>query len=92
MLINNSIEASTFPNFVKEGNAAHVYKKQDSMAKENYRPVSILPQLSKVFEQVMTDQILAYFSDILFCHLSAFRSGYSCQDPYFFLPRHGKAL
>ena len=57
-----------------------VYKKADNLKKENYRPFSILPCLSKIFERVMADQLNTYFRDIFDEALSAFRTGYSCQD------------
>lgn len=38
-------------------------KKDDNTLPTNYRPISVLPTVSKVFEKVMFDQIYAYFSD-----------------------------
>ena len=46
----------------------------------NYRPVSILIALSKVYEKAMSLQISDYFSNIFPALLSAFRKGYSCQS------------
>ena len=59
-----------------------VYKKSDKLNKSNYRPVSILPILTKVFEKVLFHQIsITPFLNIVFsCHLSAFSQGYGCQD------------
>ena len=34
-----------------------VYKKDEAAAKENYTPVSVLPLFSKVFENVIYDQL-----------------------------------
>ena len=55
-------------------------KKADQLSKENYRPVSILPCLSKVYEKVLAIQLGEYFENIFDQALSAFRAGYSCQD------------
>jgi hypothetical protein len=46
--------------------------------KSNYRPVSILPVISKFFERAINDQLVFYFSKIVHPYLSAFRSGYGC--------------
>ena len=34
-----------------------IFKKEDSFKKENYRPVGILPHMSKVFERILYKQI-----------------------------------
>lgn len=50
MKINKSINLSRFPSFVKMADATLVFKKGSRPEKDNYRPVSILPNLSKVFQ------------------------------------------
>ncbi len=48
--------------------------------KGNYRPISVLPCISKIFESILTDQLQCHFSS-LFCYLiSGFRKGHSCQS------------
>ena len=47
---NNSITTSIFPSSVKQAIIRPVFKKGDKNSKENYRPVSILPNISKMFE------------------------------------------
>ena len=56
-----------------------VYKNDDSNSKENYRPISILSAVSKVYERVLEDQISPYFHEILSNILCGFRAGYSTQ-------------
>ena len=51
--INESIENGTFPDSLKEANTAPVYKSKNPFEKSNYRPVSILALLSKVYERIM---------------------------------------
>ena len=41
------------------------YKKEDRCNKENYRPVSLLPVVSKIFENIIYAQISSYFDPIL---------------------------
>lgn len=47
--------------------------------KKNYRPVSILTGLSKIFESCINDQLTSHFLAIFNDLVSAFRKGYSCQ-------------
>ena len=51
----------------------------NALDKSNYRPVSILPVISKFFERAINDQLVFYFSKIFHPSLSAFRSGNGCQ-------------
>ena len=59
---------------------AHLKKKPDNLLKENYRPVSILTAMSKIHEDLMNDQLYAYFEDIFEELLNAFRKKYCCQS------------
>ena len=54
------------------------YKKSDTLVKGNYRPVSVLTTLSKLYESVMNDQLLCYFASISNL-LNAFYKGHRCQ-------------
>lgn len=49
------------------------------MNEENYRPVSVLPSLSKVFERIIHNQLCSYFDSIFNPFLAAFRKGFGCQ-------------
>ena len=42
-----------FPNKLKLADITPVYKKKDSTLVENYRPVSVLPSVSKIFERII---------------------------------------
>ena len=46
---NESIKKYTFPSILKNANITPVFKKGYRGSKENYRPVSILPGISKLF-------------------------------------------
>ena len=61
-------------------NVSPVYKKGDGLLKKNYRPVSILPTISKIFEQTLSSQLTDFFENIFSPFLSAFTKGYSCQS------------
>ena len=56
-----------------------VHKKKDKSDKTNYRPVSILPNISKIYEKIIYNQLYEYFHDKLFPSQCGFRKGYSSQ-------------
>ena len=50
---------SIFPNNLKIGELTPCHKHDDKTYKSNYRPVSILPTVSKVFERILNEPALA---------------------------------
>ena len=54
---NRSLEKSVFPPSMKLANVTPVYKKGNRSEKDNYRPVSILPNLPKIFKRCIYNQI-----------------------------------
>ena len=77
-VINTFIDRNMFPNVCKQAEVSPVYKKKEQLIKSNYRPVSILTAMSKIFESVLCEQIMMYFSNKLSSKLSAYREKYSC--------------
>ena len=63
--INKAIETGNFPENSKMANVTPVFKKEDPLDKSNYRPVSILPLLSKVYERVIYIQLSEYSNNFL---------------------------
>ena len=55
--INDAINKGVFPDSLKIANITPAHKKDEPTDKENYRPVSVLPLLSKVFERLLYDQL-----------------------------------
>ena len=78
-LFNISVEECFFPMDLKYANVTPIFKKGDSTNKENYRPISILPHISKIFERILFQQISSYVSSILSPYLCGFRKGYNAQ-------------
>ena len=78
-LINSTISVNIFPNGLKKAQVTPLHKKNDPMLKSNYRPVSILPIPSKIFEKVLSEQLSSYFDAIFDNFLCAFRKGHGCQ-------------
>ena len=79
-IINNSLKQNIFPTDLKPAIVSPVYKKNDNMLKKNYRPISILTSLSKIFEGIVCDQMMTYFDKILSPLLSAYRKKFSCHN------------
>ena len=79
-LINLSIKTSIFPDKLKEARITPIHKKGDKSEPCNYRPISILPTLSKIFEKHMASQIKNYVSEfnLLQKEQSGFREHHSC--------------
>ena len=60
-------------------NATPIFKKRARTSKNNYRPVSILPILSKLFERLISKQFSEFFESILSKFQCGFRKGYGAQ-------------
>jgi len=55
------VENSNFPSTLKNIKVIPIYKKGDKKQINNYRPISIVPVISKVFEAIMQEQISNHF-------------------------------
>ena len=60
-------------------NVTPIFKKRARTSKNNYRPVSILPILSKLFERLISKQFSEFFEGILSKFQCGFRKGYGAQ-------------
>ena len=56
-----------------------IFKKRNIFHKENYKPISVLPCLSKILKKVIYNQLSSYFETILNSELCGFRPQYSSQ-------------
>ena len=56
-----------------------IHKKDDKTDKENYRPITILPNLSKLYERLIYNQIYSYFQTVFSKFQSGFRKGFNAQ-------------
>ena len=74
-MINKSIDQSVFTEKLK----AALFKKNNSLDKSNYRPISVLPTISKFYERAIFDQLMEFLNNRFNPLLSAFRSGFGCQ-------------
>ena len=58
---NNSLLSKVFPNNLKKADIRPVFRKDEKSLKNNYRPVSIPPSVSKIYERCIYDEINDYF-------------------------------
>ena len=76
-LFNISIKECLFPSDLKYADVAPLFKNDDNTNKENYRPMSILPSISKLFERLIFQQISSHVANKLSPFLFGFRKGYN---------------
>ena len=77
-LFNSCINKNAWPSEWKCGHWAPVYKKDDRNAKENYRPITLFPCVSKVLEKLVGAQINSGFGNRIYQNSSAYRKAHSC--------------
>ena len=78
-LVNMSFTVCSFPDALKCAEISPIYKKGIDLDVCIYRPVSILPSMSKIFEKEMVNQLSQYFEYIFSDVISGFRSKHSCE-------------
>ena len=76
---NNGIALSDFPAIIKNANITPVHKKDSKIIESNYRPVSILSNISKIYERLLYSQICNFFEEKLSDFQCGFRKGVSAQ-------------
>ena len=81
-IINQSLKTGIFPDALKVAKVVPIFKKDDDKLLGNYRPISVLPTLSKVFERILHNQIQDYFK-----HNNLLYNG-----QYGFRPKHSTEL
>jgi hypothetical protein len=74
---NECIESCIFPDCLKIALIIPVFKKGNTTDLGNYRPISLLPIISKIWEKIMAEQICEFLEENgLFCsHQFGFRKG-----------------
>ena len=81
-----------FPNELKKADVTPIFKKDDPTKTKNYRPVSVLPVVSKVFERIMHNQISEYINQLLSPYLRSYRQGFSTHQALVSLIEKWKAI
>ena len=78
-IYNNSKIIEKYPNSLKTADVTPIHKEKERTLKKNYRPVSILPIISKLFEGNMNEQMSTYIEKYLSPYLFGYRKGHSAQ-------------
>ena len=91
-LIELSFENGCFPEDLKLEEVSPIFKKNDDLDKENYRPVGVLFNVSKVFERIICSQIDALMQDKLSNLLTGFRKSPSTQHCLMYMLETWKSM
>ena len=78
--INATYKSSKFLSGLKRAQVVPLFKKKDPLNKENFRPVSLLPVISKLYERSMHEQLSDHLNASFHPFLAAFRKGFGCQS------------
>ena len=78
-ICNLSLSSGVVPLHMKQARVTPVFKAGDPSVLSNYRPISILPSISKVLERIMYDRLLSFLNknDILSSNQFGFRKNLS---------------
>ena len=61
-MVNQSLSSGIFPNKLNISKVLPIFKKDDVQLLNNYRPISMLPTISKVFEKVVHEQLTEFLN------------------------------
>ena len=82
IIFSNIIESGQFPDQWKIANVTPIHKKKDKQIHTNYRPISLLPLLAKVYEKAIFKHLYNYFfsNSLISKNQSGFTPGDSCTN------------
>ena len=80
-IVNKSIESGGFPCTWKNAKVNPIFKTGDKDSVNNYRPISILPTLSKIIEKWIATKLMSYLNKYQLLHKkqSGFRKNHSTE-------------
>ena len=78
--VNTSMCDCIFPNSLKFADVVPAFKSKGRTSKISYRPISILPPISKIYERIFADQMNSFIDAKLSPLLCGFRKGFSTKD------------
>ena len=81
IIFNKSIESGVFPQLLKTSKVIPIYKAESKMLASNYRPISLLPILGKLFEKIIFARLTSFIQKykILYNRQYGFQSGKSTE-------------
>ena len=81
-IFNLSIQTNTFPDNMNIAIIKPLYKTNDKQQISNHRPISLLPQISKIFENIIFNRLSKYI----------FKHNIINKNQYGFVPRSNTTL
>ena len=78
-LVNKTVETTDFPNKLKFADLNPTFKKGSRNAAKNYRPISVLPYMSKLYERLFIHQMQTSTDSFLSPYLCGYRKGFGAQ-------------
>lgn len=89
-IFNSCVREGVFPDLMKLSKIVPLFKAGEKQDPGNFRPVSILPVLSKIFEKILLNQMLSHFNTHSLLHNQqyGFTKGRSTTDAGESLLRH----
>lgn len=90
ILYNNCVDQATIPDNFKIAKIIPIHKKGDKQDSNNYRPISLLPAISKIFEKIIYNKLIVFIekNSILSDHQYAFRKNLSTESALFNLTKY----
>ena len=81
LIVNQSLHTGIYPSQLKLSRVKQLFKHGNKSQFNNYKPISLLPSLSKIVEYVLFDQLLHYFieNNLLSLEQFGFRPGHSTE-------------
>ena len=79
-IYNDSKNSQIYPISLKVADVTPIHKDKERILKKNYRPISLIPILSKIYERNMYDPIFQYIEKYLSPYLFGYRKGHSTQQ------------
>ena len=82
LIFRNCLAAGKFPLIWKKANVIPIHKKNEKNLLKNYRPISLLPVCSKIFERLIFNSMYNYIcnNNLFSPNQSGFRAGDSCTN------------
>ena len=79
IIVNKSLQEGVFPQSLKTALVCAIFKKNDKTKCANYRPISLLSNISKIFERVMYNRIEQFIDEhnLIYKYQFGFRKKYS---------------
>ena len=84
IIINISFLTGKFPKQCKTANITPIFKKGNKLGSSNYRPIPLLPNISKILEQAMYSRLSKFLDkfDRLYKKQFGFRNAHSTNHAY----------